>query len=366
MKRCISLLLLVLVFLFSCGCGKKGPLQPPLVKTPQAVRDFGLFQKGDKLILSWANPTAYMDGNPLKEVVEVEIWAAEENKTEGGSAKKMSVEEFQDKANLLAKISRDQFGSLLQEKAPDNKKYSYVFPLETGQLGRKIMTFAVRIKDEKRRTSAFSDLLSIEVQPSPLPPQNVQASVFEKYIDIRWAPPVATAGEPGPAPPVGYKIYRAEGEESPILLNSSLVKGEDYRDGSFSFGKTYRYFVRAVASEAAPSRESDDSEIVEILAKDIFPPAPPAGLTVISGTEFIALSWEANKEPDLAGYKVWRSAAGQADFVLLKSLSATETIYSDSLVEKNKRYHYAITALDNAGNESRRSETASGLIRDHP
>jgi predicted small lipoprotein YifL len=366
MKRCISLFLLVLVFLFSCGCGKKGPLQPPLVKTPQTVTDLSLFQKGDKLILSWANPTAYMDGNPLKEVAEVEIWAAEEDKTERGSTKKMSVEEFEGKANLLAKISRDQFSPLLQEKAPDNKKYTYVFPLETGQPGRKILTFAVKIKDEKRRTSAFSDLLSLEVRPSPLPPQNVRASVFEKYIEVRWTPPATTAGEPGSAQPVGYKVYRAEGEEPPILLNSSLVKGEDYRDGSFSFDKTYRYFVRAVASEAAPFRESDDSEAVEILAKDTFPPAPPAGLTVISGTGFIALSWEANKEPDLAGYKVWRSAAGQADFVLLKSLPATETTYSDSLVEKNKRYDYAITALDNSGNESRRSEMAPGLIRDHP
>jgi predicted small lipoprotein YifL len=366
MKRCISLLLLVLVFLFSCGCGKKGPLQPPLVKTPQTVKDFNLIQKGDKLILSWDNPTAYMDGNPLKEVAEVEIWLAEGNKTEEGSGKKMSAEEFEDKANLLAKISRDQFSSLLQEKVADKREYSYVFPLESGQPGRKILTFAVRIKDEKRKTSAFSDLLSLEVRPSPLPPQNVRASVFEKYIEVRWAPPVTTAGEPGSAPAVGYKVYRAEGDGPPILLNSSLVKGEDYRDGSFSFDKTYRYFVQAVASDVAPFRESDDSEAVEILPKDTFPPAPPAGLTVISGTGFIALSWEANKESDLAGYKVWRSAAGQADFALLKSLPATETTYSDSLVEKNKRYDYAITALDNAGNESRRSETASGLIRDHP
>jgi fibronectin type 3 domain-containing protein len=335
------------------------------VKTPQTVKDFSLFQKGDKLILSWTNPTAYVDGNPLKEVVEVEIWMAEENKIEGGSAKKMSVEEFEDKANLLAKINRGQFSSLLQEKAAAEKS-SYVFPLETGKFGQKIITFAVRIKDEKKRMSEFSGLLSIEVQPSPLPPQNVRASVFEKHIEVRWSAPAATAGELGSTQPVGYKVYRAEEEEAPVLLNSSLVRGEEYRDGSFSFGKTYRYFVRAVASDAAAFRESDDSEVVEILAKDTFPPAPPAGLTVISGTGFIALSWEANKEPDLAGYKVWRRAAGQADFVLLKSLPATETTYSDSLVEKNKRYDYAITALDNAGNESRKLQAASGLIRDHP
>jgi fibronectin type 3 domain-containing protein len=80
----------------------------------------------------------------------------------------------------------------------------------------------------------------------------------------------------------------------------------------------------------------------------------------------MALSWEANKESDLAGYRVWRRTVDQADFVLLESLPATESSYSDSSVEKNKRYDYAITALDHGGNESQKSQTASGIIRDNP
>jgi hypothetical protein len=142
------------------------------------------------------------------------------------------------------------------------------------------------------------------------------------------------------------------------------VKGDSYRDQGFSFGRTYRYFVRAVASDKPPVRESVDSNPAEILARDTFPPAAPVGLAVVSGQDFIALSWEPNKEPDLAGYKIWRKESGRSDFVLIQSLPATETAYSDSLVEKNKRYDYAISALDEAGNESGRSKTASGLVRE--
>ena len=365
MKRCISLSLLFYAFLISTVCGKKGPLQPLVVRAPQAVRDFSLFQKGDKLILSWTNPTAYVDGNPLREVAEVEIWMAEEDKGEGSPREKLTVEEFEDKAKLLTRINKGQFRSLLQ-KGAEAQQISYVYPLQAEKIGQKVMTFAVRIKDEKRRASEFSEPLSIEAQAPPLPPQNVRVSVSEESIAVRWEDSAVKGGESGPSKPVGYNVYRSEGEEHPARLNSSLVKGKEYRDANFSLGKTYRYFVRAVASDTAPFRESDDSEAVEIQAKDTFPPARPTGLTAISGTGFIALSWEANKETDLAGYRVWRRVVGQADFVLLKSLPAAESSYSDSLVEKNKRYEYAITALDNAGNESQKSEAASGNIRDNP
>ena len=335
------------------------------MRVPQAVKDFSLFQKGDKLTLSWSNPTAYADGNPLQEILEVEIWMAEEDKTEGTPGRKLSVKEFEDKAKLLVRLNKSQFSFLVLKEA-EAQKLSYVYPLGTEKIGRKVLTFAVRIKDEKRRTSEFSEPMSIEVQASPLPAQNVRAAVFEKYIEVRWDASSVKAGAPIPPEPVGYNVYRSEGEGIPDRLNSSPVKEKEYRDASFSFGRTYRYLIRAVASDAVPFRESDDSEVVKILAKDTFPPSPPTALTIISGTGFIALSWEANQEPDLAGYRVWRRVAGQADFVLLKPLPATENTYSDSLVEKNKRYDYAITALDNAGNESPKSETASGIIRDNP
>jgi hypothetical protein len=364
-KRRISLLLLLSACLIFPDCGKKGPLQPPVMRTPQAVQDLSLYQQGNKLILSWTNPIAYVDGNPIKEISEVEIWMAEEDKKEAGSDKKLTAEEFEKKADILTTLRKAQFGSLLQ-KGTEAPRLSYIYPLEPSKIGRIVMTFALKTKDEKRRASEFSEPLSMTLEPSPLPPQNVRVSVFEKYIEIHWEGPAEKASEPGSTKPVGYNIYRSEGKELPIRLNSSPVKANEFRDMNFSLGQAYRYFIRTVASDAAPFRESDDSEPIEILAKDVFPPAPPAGLTAISGLGFIALSWEANKEPDLAGYKVWRRAAGQADFVLLKSLSATESSFSDSSVEKSRKYEYAITALDNSGNESQTSQPVSGIGQDTP
>jgi fibronectin type 3 domain-containing protein len=365
MKRRISFLLLLFSCLVFSDCGKKGPLSPPFVRSPQAIQDLSLFQQGNKLFLSWSNPKEYVDGNPIKEISEVEIWLAEQDKKEAGSEKKLTAEAFENKAKLLATLRKDQISSFLR-KGAEPTRLSYVYPLEPEKIGRVIVTFSLKTRDEKRRASEFSEPLSLTLQPSPPPPQNVKVSVLEKYIDIRWEGPAEKAGEGVPGKPAGYNVYRSAGRELPVRLNSSPTSGMEYRDENFSLGQTYRYFVRAVAMDVAPFRESEDSGAVEIVARDTFPPAPPTGLTVISGSGFIALSWEVNKEPDLAGYRIWRRAAGEVDFAPLKSLPATENSYSDSLVEKNLRYDYAITALDNAGNESQKSQPASGIIRDTP
>ncbi len=114
----------------------------------------------------------------------------------------------------------------------------------------------------------------------------------------------------------GYNIYRSEGEGPPARLNKGPLTALEFRDGDFSFGRAYLYFVRSAAAEAPVAVESVDSEPVKVEPVDAFPPAAPRGLTSISGAGFIALSWEPAGEPDLAGYRVWRRAAGETAFVL--------------------------------------------------
>jgi hypothetical protein len=362
MKRRASLLILLLAGAVSISCGKKGPLAPPFVRTPQTVQDLTLFQKGNEVILSWSNPTAYVDGNPLQEVSEVEVWMEEKAEPGARQAAKLTAEEFEDQAKLLIRLQKSRFPSLL-ETGTGSPKFAYAYPVEPEKIGGTMLVFGLKVRDEKRRVSEFSAPVSLKLRPSPSPPQDVRVAVLAQYIEVRWE--IAAAAPGGAASPkaVGYNVYRSAGKEAPVRLNASPVMATEYRDQNFSFGTTYRYFVRAVAADAVPPIESLDSNVVEFLAKDSFPPAPPTGLTIISGTAFIALSWEANNEPDLAGYRIWRREAGQTDFVLLGSLPATESSYSDSAVEKNKRYDYAITALDDAGNESQKSEVVSGLIR---
>jgi len=464
MKKIFLLVVSSLVLLFFSFCGKKGPIQAPLVKFPQKIENLNAVQRGDKVILVWANPTTYSDGSPITGTFEVELWLVEEEKpveqkpTEEKSVEQkpgeqkaaeekpeekkpseekapeqkptevkppeekppeqkpaevkkpeekpleqkpaeekatqekpveekqaaektgeqkpaetkpyeMSLLDFKSKAKL--EITLKQEVSPLNEKGKKEQGESkenasekqYIYKINGENIVTKILTFAVRVKDGKKY-SDYSKLVSIIPQIIPWPPQNVSLKLFEDRVEVQWEPPKQSIDQSTPPKVGGYNIYRAEGKEPPKMLNSILIKETKFDDREFLFEKQYKYFVRASATETSPYLESEDSEAKEILPKDTFPPAAPSNLMIISGDTYISLSWEANREKDFAGYKVWRKGEGEADFVLLTPDLVTETSFKDSAVEKNKRYYYAIATVDRNGNESQKSESVSEIIKD--
>jgi len=363
MERRSFLPLIVSSLIALASCGKKGPIEPPLVRVPQAVEDLVLIQRGAAFLLTWTNPTAYVDGNPLDEVTEVEIWMIKEDRKAETGPKTWTAEEFESKAELLARISKDQFAPLLPRDATTKAKLVHSHALAGEDIGQKVLTFSVRVRDLKKRVSGFAVPSSLEALTPPFPPRNVRGVVFEDHIQVSWESPEQASKEAPSSKTAGFNVYKLDGENPTSPLNSAPLKTTEFRDKDFSFGRTYRYFVRAVL-ETTPPVESEDSETAEVIAKDVFPPAPPFGLTAIGGPGFIALSWEAGGESDLTGYTVWRREVGKGDFVLVASLPATDSSFSDSKVEKGRNYEYAMTALDGAGNESRKSAAVLGTARD--
>jgi len=356
--------ILILVFFLGMAilpsCGKKGPLLPPLIRVPKTVEELELRQQGDTIILTWTNPSAYVDGNPLPFVSEVEIWLAEGSELSEHAAEEI----FPENARLLAKIPASRWSPLL-EKGRSRGAYFYAFIPKKGEAKGKFEIFSLRVRDDRGRISGFSEPKGILVRDAPEPPGGVRALVRPDSIELLWDPP-AMAADAASVRPLGYDVYRRESDEPPVLLNSSPVEGSEYRDTGIVFGRTYRYTVRTVILGFTPLVESDDSIAVDIEARDVFPPAAPTGLSAVAGPGLIALSWEIGPEPDLAGFRVWRKENSEAEFLLLKELAATENSYTDSGVEKSRRYVYAITAFDAAGNESSRSALVSGAVRDGP
>jgi len=361
MTRRTACLLLPLAVLASFGCGKKGPILPPLVRVPQTVQDLGLSRVGNRVILSWTNPEAYIDGNPLQGLSEVEVWVIEEAGTAGAPAGKPAPGDFENKGRLVMKIPTASPAST-EEKVPPLRRTNVILEPDPGEMARDFLFFSLRARDGKRRPSEFSAPAVLEPGTALLPPGGVKAAVFENRIEITWTPP-AEPPDAGSFKIAGYNVYRSEGEGPSARLNTGSLAGLEFRDGNFSFGKLYVYFVRSAAAGAPAAVESEDSESVKVEPVDKFPPASPQGLTTISGEGLIALSWEPAEEPDLGGYRVWRRETGSATPVLLKELSPAESSFSDTEVENARQYVYSITAFDRAGNESGRSAEAAALAR---
>ena len=390
MKKFFPILTLACLLVSLVSCGKKGPILPPVPKVIQKVGAFEISQLGERLLLEWENPTAYIDGSPVSEISQVEIWVMEVEKeraekkgteAEGPGEKKtgktgedkkeipekkknLTSEEFESKARLLDLVKQEEFSQHLVNPGSETRRYRYSYLLSERDLRLERLIFGLKVKGKGRRKSDFSRLLTVKPAVISLPPREVKASVFQDRIDISWKAADKNFDQTSPARLRGFNVYRSEGKDQPRRLNDKLIKEEKFSDKNFLLGKVYRYFVRASAAESPPFMESGDSDVIEVQAKDMFAPAAPSGLTSIAAESYISLSWDSNTEADLAGYRVWRRMGGESEFELLTPQPIRGNAFIDAKAEKSKGYDYAVTALDKAGNESPRSEIVSEIIKD--
>jgi hypothetical protein len=77
----------------------------------------------------------------------------------------------------------------------------------------------------------------------------------------------------------------------------------------------------------------------------------------------VTLTWTANRESDLAGYKVYvGTASGTYNFPGSAFVTGNVTSYTVANLPKNQTYFFAISAYDSAGNESPLSAEVSRSI----
>jgi hypothetical protein len=349
-SRCAAVALLGLLL---AACGRKGSILPPLVLVPQPAENVRAAQQGDRVILEWSNPSAYIDGTPLAGIGAVEIWAADR------------AESYPAGARLLKSLSGNELAALPTGGAAGAKTLIYSFVPDAKDRMGKPLVLAVRVWDaRKKRLSVFTPAAAMTYVLVPKPPLGLRVSVAENRIQLRWDAPAGNIDGSAPAALKGYNVYRSEAGGARVRLNGRPFPESAFDDVDFVFGKTYTYLVRASATDAEPYAESADSPVAVVTPKDVYPPAVPAGLTAAAGGSVITLLWDAGREPDLAGYRVWRRTAGRGEFKPLTDRPIAENTYSDATVTAGVRYEYTVSAVDKAGNESARSAAVSEILKE--
>jgi hypothetical protein len=212
----------------------------------------------------------------------------------------------------------------------------------------------------------------LNLYPVPERIASINVAVTENGVQLKWAAPTRRAGGELLAKIFEYRVYR--GELDPASAESAAKEARDtkwkvtlaaigktqepeYLDGSAEYGKTYGYVVRSVVSAGGNLLESGDSAPAVVTPKDTFPPAAPQGLVVAAlpgenGTAVVDLSWAIGTEPDLAGYRVYRSEQEGVRGQLMTPELLPTPAYRDTGLPSGKRYWYTVTAVDRAGNES--------------
>ncbi len=88
---------------------------------------------------------------------------------------------------------------------------------------------------------------------------------------------------------------------------------------------------------------------------------PPAGLVSRAGDLSIVLHWDNNTEPNLAGYRVYRSPGSGGPFTLQNSNLLTSLGFCDLNVTNGQTNYYRITAVTTSSQESLPSATLAAV-----
>jgi hypothetical protein len=91
-------------------------------------------------------------------------------------------------------------------------------------------------------------------------------------------------------------------------------------------------------------------------------PGTPANLTAAVTSANVELAWQANTEPDLTGYNVYRGTNAAGPYTKLTATPITATQYTDDTAPRGTS-HYRVTAVNTAVQESAPAEiSATRLI----
>jgi glycosidase len=182
-------------------------------------------------------------------------------------------------------------------------------------------------------------------------------------------------GATGPAGPadgiraqVGYGPSGSQPGESwtweEMAYNTSVGNNDEYLGsllpdalGEYHFttryssdgGATWQY-----AGRNGPGYTPGEGGLLHVIpSDDADPPAAPENLTVLGTTPgSISLGWNANSEPDLAGYEVFRKLSSTENFSRIARLSAGMTAFVDETATSSETYQYYLLAFDTSFNRS--------------
>ena len=91
---------------------------------------------------------------------------------------------------------------------------------------------------------------------------------------------------------------------------------------------------------------------------------PQISFAQTAPTGLLTLTWDANTESDLAGYKVYRSTTSGTYGAPIVAIQGNVTTYQATNLTIGQTYYFVVTAYDTSGNESDFSNEASGTPPD--
>jgi predicted small lipoprotein YifL len=396
MIRKIGLILLTVTSIaLIAGCGKKGPLQLEPELLPTQVKDFELFQVGNAIKLQWTYPQK-LKGKPRdkekarflpERVREIRVYYSEKEILGG---------KFRKKSKLLRKLTANDLTlaplDSLRYSRPIRKPrktspfaaaeewrhltYYVMLPFQLPQLDKKQHFFAIQYYYHKKK-SPISDVAMIHTVTPVKPVSGLTITNENKMIKLKWRRPGSDmAGNPIPGI-AGYFIFKkvepdaeaapqtgesskeppgAEAVPEPVFkrLNKDAVLLEYFEDTDTGASGNYTYYVSAAMTNIIESAASAEKSVK---ITDIYAPEIPANLVSFKAADHMYITWQSVGDKDFSHFRLYRRTPRRQEFTLIAD-NITTTQFKDKNVNKGRLYIYAVTSVDQKGNESEYSNEA--------
>ncbi len=340
---------LITVFTMN-GCGAPAAPAPPSLNLPTPVVNLSAVRIGDSVHLTWTMPARTTDHLPLRHPVAVRICRA----VDGGPCTN---------AGTLS-VAPGAAGA-----------YTDALPSSVTQSPDRLLRYEVFLQNHAGKSAGPSNPAYSVAGKSPAAVSGLSGQVRQDGVLLSWTP-VPDSGRS-----ITFRIERLqlttpaaqEARSSPLAPSAPsptqmlVVHGRDGEDPGHAidtsalFNQRYRYVVERVASLDASGRPAEiqgpPSEAVEVTTTDVFPPAVPQGLVAVADATAgaIDLSWTPDSDSDLASYRVYRREVQGGGPAQRVASAGVETSFRDTAVQPEHTYAYSVSAVDQNGNESKRS-----------
>jgi hypothetical protein len=262
-------------------------------------------------------------------------------------------------------------------------EFTATLPAELTSEPHGAVRFFVELQNHAGKTAGPSNAAWVATGAAPPALTGLRLETSAEGVVLHWdpAPPQANlvlrlhrtlvtkpgAVKQGEAKPGEARPSEANGapppEQQTLEVNLDRSDPGEALDHDATLDHVWRYtaerVLRVEIDRHALEIAGLPSPPVTVDAKDVFPPAVPAGLAAVADAQAhaIDLSWAPDTTVDLAGYVVYRRdvTAGTGMERISGKVPVVPPSFEDTNVIPGHRYAYAVSAVDQDGNESARS-----------
>lgn len=357
------------------GCALAGNPQPPTLWMPEPVRDLAAVRVGNEVHLHWTMPKNTTDKVALQGDQRAHIcWTSGAAPAPEGKASPRPVPS----AGLPG--CHPAGDALFPPNRPAD--FTVAVPAELMGEWRQVVSYLVELQNPSGKTAGPSNPAWVATGSAPPAVESFTAGTQLQGVVLHWQ---AAAAEPGLVLrihriliPVSAKPNEAAGAPpaQEQTLEVDLDKGDPGQalDSDAALDHVWRYTAERVRRVTADQRTVElaglPSQPVTIDAKNVFPPAVPAGLAAIADEQAraIDLSWTPDSDRNLAGYIVYRrdDMASTPMERISGNAPVVPSTFEDRNVVAGHRYAYAVSAVNQDGVESARSAEVQEQLQENP